>query len=424
MIERTCNREVACSIPSKFASIPSPSSIFPSKALLHNTLISTFGTLKGDHDMFMMNPTVQATAKMLFKFYEDDTKINLCMNNQLYYPCNNGIQISLKNTCEYFSISHRHHDNKLCSSCQKDRSGGKHNEKRIVTTPNRKRSFSSLSPRDKVSAYSKSEQDVKNMKKKCNILTERMKAKSTKIQFEDNSSAKNMMKEVIAHLQKDWGKTKDDVMKMMVELKFGEDGSETVAIEERKDCAKYITDNIKNMSLQLNGRSKQSRYSSHILNVSLAMYMRSKGSYNDLRKSCAIKLPCANTVQNLTQSFKVREGFDRNVNFLLDLEKGKNGNTVKGHLMMDEIKLKNGVLWNCSNNTVTGFVMEELNTTNMLKEILGMNDSKKDSTKQLAVYANQWRFRSTRGLTHNSNYYYNTGGLDGNMILSQFIDVI
>ena len=45
--------------------------------------------------------------------------------------------------------------------------------------------------------------------------------------------------------------------------------------------------------------------------------------------------------------------------------------------MMDEIKLKNGVLWNCSNNTVPGFVMEELNTTNMLQEILGMNDSKK-----------------------------------------------
>ena len=53
-----------------------------------------------------------------------------------------------------------------------------------------------------------------------------------------------------------------------------------------------------------------------------------------------------------------------------------------------------------------------------------MTDSSKKENKQLAVYANQWRFRSTRGLTRNSNYYYNTGSLDGNMILSQFIDVL
>ena len=48
----------------------------------------------------------------------------------------------------------------------------------------------------------------------------------------------------------------------------------------------------------------------------------------------------------------------------------------------------------------------------------------KTTSKQVAVYANQWRFRSTRGTTHNSNYYYNTGSLDGNTILSQFIDVL
>ena len=73
---------------------------------------------------------------------------------------------------------------------------------------------------------------------------------------------------------------------------------------------------------------------------------------------------------------------------------------------------------------MTGFVVEELNTSNMLQEILAVTDSSKKENKQIEVYANQWRFRSTRGLTHNSNYYYNTGSLDGNMILSQFIDVI
>ena len=137
-----------------------------------------------------------------------------------------------------------------------------------------------------------------------------------------------------------------------------------------------------------------------------------------------MQLPSAMTLNKLIKPFKVTEGYDPNVNFLLNLEQLKNGEPIRGHLMMDEIKLKNGVLWNCNDNTVTGFDVEELNTSNMLQETLAVTDSSKKENKQLAVYANQWRFRSTRGLTRNSNYYYNTGSLDGNMILSQFIDVL
>ena len=53
---------------------------------------------------------------------------------------------------------------------------------------------------------------------------------------------------------------------------------------------------------------------------------------------------------------------------------------------------------------MTGFVKEGLNTNDMLQEILGMSKSPKYSDKQLSVSANQWRFRSTRGMTHNSCY--------------------
>ena len=42
----------------------------------------------------------------------------------------------------------------------------------------------------------------------------------------------------------------------------------------------------------------------------------------------------------------------------------------------------------------------------------------------MAVYANQWRFRSNLGMTHNAKFYYNTGSLDANEITKQFIDVL
>ena len=107
------------------------------------------------------------------------------------------------------------------------------------------------------------------------------------------------------------------------------------------------------------------------------------------------------------------------MNFLLDLEKEilKNGGPVRGHLMIGEIKLKNGILRNPSSNVVTGFVKEELNTNDMLQEILGMNKKNTASDKQLSVSANQWRLRSTRSLTHNSCYYYETGILKGDNIV-------
>ena len=59
----------------------------------------------------------------------------------------------------------------------------------------------------------------------------------------------------------------------------------------------------------------------------------------------------------------------------------------------------------------------------MLESILFITKKKKENTK-LAVYVNQRRFRSTRGLAHNGDFYFNTGSLDGNEMIRQFIDVV
>ena len=49
---------------------------------------------------------------------------------------------------------------------------------------------------------------------------------------------------------------------------------------------------------------------------------------------------------------------------------------------------------------------------------------KRATSKQIVVYANQWRFRLIRGVTNHIDYYFNAGFMDSNMILNQFIDVI
>ena len=71
---------------------------------------------------------------------------------------------------------------------------------------------------------------------------------------------------------------------------------------------------------------------------------------------------------------------------------------------------------NCMNNEVKGFVKEDLKTNELLENILGLAGKKLVDGKQLSVYANQWRFRSIRGVTQKSNFYFNTGSLDSNKI--------
>ena len=44
--------------------------------------------------------------------------------------------------------------------------------------------------------------------------------------------------------------------------------------------------------------------------------------------------------------------------------------------------------------------------------------------KEPAVYVNQWRFRSTNNVVHNSNFFFNNGSLDGDELLSQMIHVV
>ena len=54
----------------------------------------------------------------------------------------------------------------------------------------------------------------------------------------------------------------------------------------------------------------------------------------------------------------------------------KLGSDIDGHLMMDEIKMKNGIIWYYINNEMAGFVEEDLNTKAMIKNILGLTRDK------------------------------------------------
>ena len=144
--------------------------------------------------------------------------------------------------------------------------------------------------------------------------------------------------------------------------------------------------------------------------------------YEEIRDSKGMSLPSSNILHGKKSIFKSSPGIDPNcMQFVKDLKQRTKGEII-GHLMINEIKLKNGIMWNCMNNVVTGFIHDELNMKDIMLDILGL--STKKHNVQMRAYANQWRFRSITGHIHNGFYYFNQGTLSCNDIAEQFIDAL
>ena len=135
--------------------------------------------------------------------------------------------------------------------------------------------------------------------------------------FGEGTPAKQVLLDAISYLKKNWKKTNDDIVKIMMELQLeGENGSE-VKKEDRINFATYLTETIKNMSLHINDKSEQCRYSPHIVNISQSLYLRSKSAHNELRSSGILQLPSSRTMKRTISHFRMNPGLDPKVIYTL-----------------------------------------------------------------------------------------------------------
>ena len=96
-----------------------------------------------------------------------------------------------------------------------------------------------------------------------------------------------------------------------------------------------------------------------------------------MRNQNAAMLPHENVLKRKLSLLKTKEGIDPKSILLLKYWKECKNVDMKGHLMMDEIKLKNGIMWNSMNGVVTGFISDDLNMKNLMTDILGLSKVKK-----------------------------------------------
>ena len=178
------------------------------------------------------------------------------------------------------------------------------------------------------------------------------------------------MVQAVDYIKNNMKQADNQILQIMMELQLEDEDGVKVNNEERVKCATYLGETVRNMALHFNNKLMNTRYSSHIINLSVTLFLRSRSIYQAMGDSSVLKLPHPNTINKITREMKIYPGYNPSVYFTIKDQLTSDSN-VMGHIMLDEIKLKNGLAWNCTNNEVTCFISDEINTTIMFENILG-----------------------------------------------------
>ena len=211
--------------------------------------------------------------------------------------------------------------------------------------------------------------------------------------------------------------------------------------KELDHFASTILEQMTNLKKKLNNNDKQLRFSPTIMRMALSLWSKSNSAYRELLESSLLILPSESTLKENRNNLSVHEGYcpkkystfyDEFVNKKTNSSIGLNDDKVHGHVMCDEMKLKDGILFNCQSNGMVGFTCSgnSLDLKSELRQFFKGDDEKPDnfnSEKEIhkpATYVNQWRFRSIYNETRTIEFFYNSGSLPGDELMKQLFNIL
>ena len=171
--------------------------------------------------------------------------------------------------------------------------------------------------------------------------------------------------------------SREEILKVFIDLQFREDPKNSTALEGQ-EYTNYVCEGITNMQWKLKHRGHQCRFSPHIIDTARSLYLRDRKCYDELKASGSLCLPDPRHLRRISGVLKVGKVEDPMIYSLFQEEVQERndvdiGNII-GHLMLDEVKLKNGIAFNYNSNEVTGFLPEHMNTLNVYQEIHNASD--------------------------------------------------
>ena len=232
--------------------------------------------------------------------------------------------------------------------------------------------------------------------------------------------------------------------------------NKNVDIDRIKEFAEHLSTHLANFAERMmNPESKKVRFSQTILRIALCLYCQSPSAYRTLKELSLEILPSESLLKKYKSCCHQKDGFNLKTyaNFLDDLSPkykySANQKTLKGHLMVDEMKLKEDLFWNTHSHELVGFGSMKFKTMDLRdaleslfqqvvlnadNESLNANadtkngeESKEETaveSHKIATYVNQWRFRSDHNETRNLEFFFGDNKMDGDEILHQFFHVL
>ena len=156
--------------------------------------------------------------------------------------------------------------------------------------------------------------------------------------------------------------------------------------------------------------------------IAYAEFARSEASYREKKHMSPLSSPSVRQLRRLRSVSKVKDGRNSKVYELRRAAKMASGSLYDGgFLMCDEMKLKEGMVWNSITGKVVGLADDDLDTKSLLCRALSPEGIK----VLLSKYNNQFYFQCLdKKERWNCEFFFNDGSLTGATLLRQFTQVL
>jgi hypothetical protein len=202
---------------------------------------------------------------------------------------------------------------------------------------------------------------------------------------------------------------------------------ETVA--ECKKLAEELVMDIKNYAKKSTNKSNRMCFSPRAMRMALSMYVDSPKGYKAFQKTSLLPYPSISTLKKIKSKMTPEEGtFPMIYAWFRDEFMNSSTDSVFGHIMCDEMKLRSDFYWNPMNRKCVGIVVNGDNDRISLAEEVAKlykdGNKEEDSSYSISLSVNQFRFRSVDNRTHTGEFFFNNGSLSGDDLLKQTKQVI
>ena len=86
------------------------------------------------------------------------------------------------------------------------------------------------------------------------------------------------------YISKNLESSREEILKVFIDLHFRDDPNKSTALEGQ-EYTNYVCEGITNMQWKLKSRGLQCRFSLHIINTAMSLYLRNRKCYDGLRAS-------------------------------------------------------------------------------------------------------------------------------------------